>query len=395
MIRLFSGEFLYHPVPLEMSMNVCSHGCIYCFATLRNNKRVFEGKKFANQMKKLYESETFISHKIRQGWGCCISNNTDPFSKNNARITEAILPHFIEKKIGMFIQTKGGERLEELCEKMPPSDFYWSMTMFNEDIRKKIEPAAPTIEKRFEQMKWLKDRGHNISIGLNPLVEEWLNEDDVEKMINKGKEIGVKSFVVQPMHFGKKNKEKLSKNDWAGAELNNYFGYSRDVMVYYQKILTKHHKEGTIAFNQPFYSKGIEYNALSQKRKMLTSQHFLNSIIEKYGTNEGLITFNDYIEFFNDGFIEDYSKQRYDEYVLMKYPKAWMGKPKNQNIHSKEHLYNVFWNEASISINLQNNILFTKECEDANGNVVMKYNGGKIIVNGQQRNLVTDSAILQ
>ena len=128
---------------------------------------------------------------------------------------------------------------------------------------------------------------------------------------------------------------------------------------------------------------------------MLTAQHFLNSIIEKYGTNEGLITFNDYIEFFNDGFIEEYSKQRYDEYVLMKYPKAWMGKPKNQNIHSKEHLYNVFWNETSISINLQNNILFTKECEDANGNVVMKYNGGKIIVNGQQRNLVTDSAILQ
>jgi DNA repair photolyase len=390
MIRLFSGEFLYHPVPLELSMNVCGHGCIYCFATLRNNKRVFEAKQFAGQMKKFYESDTFLGKKMREGWGCCISNNTDPFASNNARITEAILPQIIDKKIGIFIQTKGGKRLKELCEDLPISDFYWSMTMLNEDIRKKVEPGAPSIEERFEQMKWLIDKGHNVSIGLNPLVEEWMPEADVDEMIRRGKKIGIKSFVVQPMHFGRKNKEHLEKKDFAGATLNNYFGFTKKVMVYYQKILSKHHTNNTIAFNQPFYSKGIEYNGAAQKRKMLTAQHFLNYVFEKYGTNDAEIRFEEFLGFFNDGFIEDYSAQRYDEYVLLKYPKAWMGKPLNQNIHTKEHLFKVIWNEESVHINLQNNILFTKAGKDKDGNVIMKWNGGSIIVNGEKRSLVTD-----
>lgn len=390
MITLFSGEFLYHPVPLEMSMNACSHGCVYCFANLRNGERAFDSKKFASQMNKLMDSDTFTSKKIKQGYGVTISNNTDPFAKNNARITEGILPTLIAKKIPLFFQTKGGDRLQELCSDIPRSDFYFSMTMLNEDIREIVEPMAPSIEKRFEYINWLIGKGHNVSVGINPLVKEWMPENDLDIMMNKCKEVGIKSFVIQSMHFGKRNKEKLLKRDFGGADIDNYIGKNRETQLYFQKALLKYNKFGTIAFNQPFYSKGIEYNASAQGKRYLTAQHFINNIYEKYGENEHIITFNEYLNFFNDGFIDEYSKQRYDEYILLTYFDAWKGKPKNQNIHSKEHLYNVIWNEEAVRINLRNNILFEDIGKDIDGNVLMKWNGGRIKINGEYKKLLQE-----
>jgi len=249
MITLFSGEFLYHPVPLEMSMTACSHGCVYCFANLRNGERTFDGRKFANQMNKLMDSDTFISKKLKQGWGVVLSNNTDPFAKNNARITEGVLPQLIAKGIPMFFQTKGGARLFELCENIPKSDFYFSMTMINEDTRAKVEPMAPSIEERFESMKWLMDKGHNVSVGINPLVEEWMNEEELDIMMNRCRDLGVKSFVIQSMHFGAKNKERLLKRDFADADVSKYIGKNNERQLYFQKALTKYNNYGTIAFN--------------------------------------------------------------------------------------------------------------------------------------------------
>jgi len=389
MITLFSGEFLYHPVPLEMSMNACSHGCVYCFANLRNGERTFDGRKFANQMNKLMDSDTFLSKKLKQGWGVVLSNNTDPFAKNNARITEGVLPQLIAKGISMFFQTKGGARLFELCENIPKSDFYFSMTMINEDTRAKVEPMAPSIKERFESMKWLMDKGHNVSVGINPLVEEWMNEEELDIMMNRCRDLGVKSFVIQSMHFGAKNKERLLKRDFADADVSKYIGKNNERQLYFQKALTKYNSFGTIAFNQPFYSKGIEYNASAQTKRYKTAQHFVNHVFEKYGENEHEITFEEYLSFFDDGFIEENSAQRYDEYILLTYIGAWKNKPKNQNIHSKEHLYNVIWNELDVRINLQNNILFENIGKDRNGNVVMKWNGGKIKVNGEYKKLLT------
>ena len=79
MINLFMAEYMLHPVGLEMSQNACGHNCFYCFATLKDSRRKFDSKKFANQMNNLTKSETFLAKKIRDKYPFVFSNNTDPF----------------------------------------------------------------------------------------------------------------------------------------------------------------------------------------------------------------------------------------------------------------------------------------------------------------------------
>lgn len=79
MIVNFIGEFLFHPAPLEMSGNTCTHGCAYCFANIRKESRYAKINSAFNQLKRR-EIKTFVDHLIQNGYPICLSNSTDPFS---------------------------------------------------------------------------------------------------------------------------------------------------------------------------------------------------------------------------------------------------------------------------------------------------------------------------
>ncbi len=380
MINLFSGEFLFHAVPLEMSMNACSHQCVYCFANLKNGQRAFDTKSFSNQMNKLLDSKTFLSNKLKQKYSVCISNNTDPFSKNNINITEGVLETLQQKKIPVYFQTKTGYRFRETLKDFPKSDFYISITSTNDELSKRIEPNAPVFSERVEHIKWLLENGHNVGIGFNPLREEWISKEELENAFKLFYRLGIKGFMVQNLSVKSKNIERLQKRDFADVAINNKT--TTDGFLYMMETVFKYfpytHK---VACYQ--YSEANE-NLYKFSKTIKTQQDFINYVYKKYGKSEAILKFEDFLNVYNDDdFIED--GYTYDGYIITTARNAWIGKPQNQKIKTKEHLFRTFWNEKMLHMSPQNNIIFKPIGNDANGDVQLLYHGGDLW-NGKEWN---------
>lgn len=390
MISLFAGELLLHPIPLEMSMSACSHRCVYCFANLRKQNRLFDAKGFANQLSKMYESKTLVSTKLREGWPVCISNLTDPFSDNNLSNTESVLSQFIAKKIPVFIQTKTGSNMIDLVSDLPKSTFYITITCFLDVNSKKIEPFAPSTSERIEYIKKLIDLGHNVIVGINPLAQEWMSADEFELILKELEETGVTGIFTQQLNLNKKNNEVLAKRDFAGIKLSNY--YPPFDGAYFQGIVEKYHSRNVVSYNQPFYSNGWKSTReCYPNRSLLTMQDFVNLVIDTYKTDKGDLFFNDFYSFFKENFESFFNTEhRLDDYVISVARAAWKGQPRNQNIIGAKHLLRVFWNTKTLKISPQNNLIFERIGTDGAGNAVIRYSGGQFVRNGKIVKLKTN-----
>lgn len=391
MIQLFTNEYMLHPVGLEMSQNACGHNCFYCFATLKDAKRKFNTKSFVNQIIKISDSNTFLAKKIRQGYPVVFSNNTDPFAKNNELLTKEMLPILSEKKIPIFYQTKTGYNMFDIIKDIPKSTFYISITGLNDEISREVERMAPLVSERIHAIDRLKEIGHHVIIGINPLAEEWLPEEDFLKLINILKDKGVKSIPIGLLYFRKKEIEKIEKFKKGGVNPLEYIkGNNNKGFMYLKKMVIKYKDYGLIAPNMPFYCSGINHFLPGTFKKILTIFDFVNYIIETHGSNEIDVTFEDYFNYFNKcGFLEDGYKL--DNYIFSISPRHWIGKPENQNIFSKEHYYNIVFNTENIAQSLDMSRLFYKVGVDKKGNSIYRYKGGRIVdKNGNDYKIITE-----
>lgn len=380
MIQLFTNEYMLHPVGLEMSQNACGHNCFYCFATLKDPKRKFNTKSFVNQLTKLKQSNTFLSKKIRDGYPIVFSNNTDPFAKNNENLTREMLPLLVDNKIPLFFQTKTGTNMFEIIKDIPPSTFYISITGINDIISKEVERQAPVVSERIDAISKLQDLGHHVIIGINPLAEEWLPENDFESLLNILKEKNIKSIPMGLLYFRKKEVAKTEKFAKGGVNTMDYLkGNNNKGLMYLKKMVVKHHENNNFVVpNMPFYCEGIEHFLPKHQKKILTIFDFVNHIIKKHGRNEADIYFENYLHFFNNcGFLEDGYKL--DNYIFGISPRHWIGKPENQNIMTKEHYYKIVWNLDKVAQSLDMSRLFYKIGIDKNGDVIYRYKGGEIV----------------
>jgi hypothetical protein len=79
--------------------------------------------------------------------------------------------------------------------------WYVSVSYWDDEIRKKIEPAAPSIQSRLELIQELKRRGHAVIAGINPLTKDWCNEKDFDLLTDWLKNNGVKDIWTEALHF--------------------------------------------------------------------------------------------------------------------------------------------------------------------------------------------------
>lgn len=379
MINLFSNEYLLHPVGLEMSQNACGHNCFYCFATLKDSSRKFDTKKFINQINRLSISDTFLSKKIRQNYPIVFSNNTDPFAKNNENLTREILPTLINKNIPIFFQTKTGKNMYNIIDGIPPCTFYISITGTNDDLSRKIERQAPVVSERIEAINILKDKGHHVIVGINPLSEEWLNENDFNELTLKLNKLGVNSIPIGLLYFRKKEIAKIEKFEKGGVDPLDYIKGNNNLgFLYLKKMVSMYKDRGLIAPNMPFYCSGINNFLPKNFKKILTIFDFVNHIIDENKNNIKDIYFEEYFNFFNKcTFLEDGYKL--DNYIFSMSTKLWIGNKENQNIMSREHFYRIIWNAKKIAQSLDMSRLFYEVGKDKNNNSIYRYMGGSIV----------------
>ena len=167
------GGFLKIPLPLELSGNFCSHKCSYCFANLNSPTRTLDTKSVLNLLANFEKRKSLEASLLQLGCPVMISNHVDPFATSNYRQLVPIMKMMSELDIDYSVQTKGGKGWEEILEMLKPSVWYISISHDQETTRKQIEPAAPSIEHRYELIEAVASKGHTVIVGFNPCVEEW------------------------------------------------------------------------------------------------------------------------------------------------------------------------------------------------------------------------------
>lgn len=213
MIYPYVGDFLISPVPLQLSFNYCSHACSYCFANLNNPQRSFDLKEFYAQLKGLHTNNSLQSILLREKYPVLISNLVDPFATSNYGVAVPAIEMLTKMGIPVAIQTRGGRGIDDVLSFLPKSVFYVSIPMFDDTIRKRVEPGAPSIQSRFELIENLRSKGHEVLVGVNPTIDDFLPGDDSRLLIDKLKSIGVHGIWVAALHFNTKQMRVMPDKD--------------------------------------------------------------------------------------------------------------------------------------------------------------------------------------
>ena len=198
MIEPFWGEFMISPIPLELSLNKCSHACRYCFANLNGYKGA-DVKKLMRFLADYQNRETLEATLLKAGYPVLISNRSDPFSRSNYRQMMPILDTLGELDIPVSLQTKGGPGAKEVAAKRPGMVWYISISTLDDNLRARLEPAAPSIQERFELIEIIREYGGHVVLGLNPCVPEWLPDPAV--LLRHAAFRGVEGVWVEELHL--------------------------------------------------------------------------------------------------------------------------------------------------------------------------------------------------
>lgn len=211
MITPYYGEFMTSPYPLEMSLNWCTHGCKFCFANLNTPDRTANVKAITNLIRDHQTRETLVAQLMQHRYPILISNKVDPFAASNYKISIPIMRTLSEMGFPIAIQTRGGRGVDEVLGWLPKSHWYISIGHLNEEVRKRVEPGAPTIADRLSLIDQLVDLGHVVTVGANPLVPEWCPRPS--ELFLEVKRRGAVGVWIEMLHLNNNQTRAMSDRD--------------------------------------------------------------------------------------------------------------------------------------------------------------------------------------
>jgi DNA repair photolyase len=383
MIQEFIGEFMFHPAPLEVSGNTCSHNCCYCFANIRKPSRYMDLKAIIRQINKK-EIKTFRDALLNKGYSICLSNKTDPFSDTNYIQTLALARELNKIKNGLFVQTKTGKGIPEFLKITENKKvvFYITITTINESIRKRIEPNAPSTNERLKVAAMLKELGYLVIIAVNPILEKWMPVEDLYKLMQKIKSIGINHICVEALHLNKREVSVFSeerKSMFEKGEIS-YAVEKATFQTYVKQVIPLIQKEGfeVMKLGMPFKSHFFD-EIRAVFGHIFPNQLDLINYAHDKGT--GVYTFDDFYEKSIDD--KEFFEKQFREansYLVKQSIRAWSESEEAKKIFTMKGVTNHIWNNSKMPASLQRNQAFrtvvddnNKPVLDKNGNVILYF----------------------
>jgi DNA repair photolyase len=191
-------------VGMSYSMNPyagCEHGCIYCYA---RNVHEYWGysagidfeqkiliKKNAPQLLR-----KFLMHPKWEGTPIMLSGNTDCYqpAEQKFRLTRGLLEVCNEFNQPVGILTKNSRILKDkdLLQEMAKKDIVSAMvsiTTFNEDLRRSMEPRTTTAKQKLKVINELSSAGVRMGIMMGPMIPG-LNEHEMQRIMKAAADNG-------------------------------------------------------------------------------------------------------------------------------------------------------------------------------------------------------------
>lgn len=182
----------------------CSHGCIYCDSRSKcyHMEHPFEDIEVKENAIELLEH--VLNHKRKK---CMIGTGsmTDPYIPLEMKIgnVRKALNLIYEKGFGFTVITKSNSILRDLdlfdkINKKTKCVVQMTLTTYDEDLCRKIEPNVSTTKERFEVLKQLRDMGIPTVVWLTPILP-FINDtkENISGILNmciEAKVYGIVSF---------------------------------------------------------------------------------------------------------------------------------------------------------------------------------------------------------
>lgn len=191
-------------VGMYYSMNPyagCEHGCIYCYARnvheywgysagLDFERKIIVKKNAPQLLRK------FLMHPK---WECLpigLSGNTDCYqpAEQKFKLTRGLLQvcNEFNQPVGMITKNAGMLRDIDILKQMAKKNLVSilvSITSFNEELRRVMEPRTSTAQQRLRLIKELSDEGVRMGVMMGPMIPG-LNEHEMQRIMKAAKENG-------------------------------------------------------------------------------------------------------------------------------------------------------------------------------------------------------------
>jgi len=191
-------------VGMMYSMNTyagCEHGCIYCYA--RNVHEYWgysAGLDFERKIiVKKNAPQLLRKFLMNPKWVCAplmLSGNTDCYqpAEQIYRLTRGMLEVCNEFNQPVGILTKNSwilkdkDVLQEMAKKRLVSAMV-SITSFNEDLRRVMEPRTTTAKQKLKVINELSSAGVRMGVMMGPMIPG-LNEHEMQRIMKEAKDNG-------------------------------------------------------------------------------------------------------------------------------------------------------------------------------------------------------------
>jgi DNA repair photolyase len=191
-------------VGMMYSMNPyagCEHGCIYCYARnvheywgysagLDFERKIIVKKNAPQLLRK------FLMNKNWNATPIMLSGNTDCYqpAEQIYRLTRGLLEVCNEFNQSVGILTKNSwilkdkDILQEMAKKNIVSAMV-SITSFNEDLRRVMEPRTTTAKQKLKVINELSNAGVRMGVMMGPMIPG-LNEHEMQRIMKEARDNG-------------------------------------------------------------------------------------------------------------------------------------------------------------------------------------------------------------
>lgn len=302
-LSVYWGLFMNSGVPLEMALNYCGN-CHYCFADLNSPERSANVPQIMNLITGFREKDTYAAKLLQMGYPVVLSNHVDPFSKSNAPIALPIIEVMAAQGIPILFQTKACKPAYTALDLVPQSCWYITITTLDNDVLRRVEPGAPSAEERLSFIQTAIAKGHRVTVGINPCVDEWVG-DDPGPLVKAIQDAGAEGVWVQPLHLSTnqlKNMADIGKAAIGESVLNKARRFRKDPdnIDIHQRTCAAARAIGLEVYDvgQPQYSKFFQPMKDVYEHLFPTAQDFINYCYEQGKGPNDPIYWSEYRDFF-------------------------------------------------------------------------------------------------
>lgn len=190
----------------------CSHGCIYCDSRSRCYQMQHDFEDIEVKRNAIELLEDALKRKREK---CMISTGamTDPYIPLEIQLqhTRKCLQLIEKYNFGLAIQTKSNRILRDLdilkhINEKTKCVVQMTLTTFDEDLCRLIEPNVSTTKERFEVLKVMKDNGIPTVVWISPILP-FINDtaENINGILDYCEEAGVKGIICFGMGLTLRN----------------------------------------------------------------------------------------------------------------------------------------------------------------------------------------------